>query len=299
VSARQWTLLLLLAATWGASYLFIKVALEDFSPAALVFARTALAALVLLPVALRRDALRGLGALAGPIVALAAVQVAGPFLLISVGEQTISSALAGILVASAPIFTALLAVWLDHEERSQGWRLLGVLVGIVGVAVLLGVDVSGRGALLGATLVLLAGAGYAIGGFMVKRRFARVQPVGMAASTMVVSAAILLVPALATQEASAPSAVAAAALLALGALGTGLAFLVFYTLIVETGPARASLVAYIAPGFAVVWGALLLDERITLGTLTGLALIIGGSWLAAGGRGPSRQVPAAAAPVEP
>jgi drug/metabolite transporter (DMT)-like permease len=300
MTARQWTLLLVLAATWGASYLFIKVALADFSPASIVFIRTALAALVLLPVALRRDALRGLRPVAGAIALLALVQVAGPFMLISVGEQTISSSLTGILVASAPIFTALLALWVDHEERSGGWRLLGVLVGITGVAVLLGVDVGDRpDALAGAAMVLLAGAGYAIGGFIVKRRFAAVQPVGLVAATMAVSALALLLPALLTQPAEIPSPVGTASLVALGALGTGLAFLIFYTLIAEAGPARASLVAYIAPGFAVLWGVVLLGERVTVSTVAGLALILGGSWLAAGRRArgaPMRGVRARATP---
>lgn len=284
MTSRQWLLLLLLAAVWGASYLFIKVGLTAVSPAAVVFVRTALAALVLLPIALRRDALRGLGGSLGAVVSLAAVQVAGPFLLISFGELEISSSLAGILVASAPIFTALLAIWIDHEERSGGARLVGVMVGIVGVAVLLGVDVGGdAGALLGSGAVLLAGAGYAVGGFMVKRRFSGAQPIGLATGTMAASA-IMLAPLAALGAPSAfPGLAASGALLALGVGGTGLAFLVFYTLIGEAGPARASIVAYVAPGFAVVYGVVLLGERVTPGTLAGLALILLGSWLAAGG----------------
>ena len=111
---RAWLLLLTLAAIWGASYLFIEIALEDLSPALIVFIRTALAGAVLLPIVLRRGALAGLRPLARPIFFLAALQVAGPFLLISVGQEEITSSLAGILVASAPIFTALLAVWIDQ-----------------------------------------------------------------------------------------------------------------------------------------------------------------------------------------
>ena len=284
MSARLWTILLVLSAAWGASYLFIKLALEDLTPTAIVFGRTALAALVLLPAAVRRDALRELRPLAGPIVALALVQVTVPFVLISAGEQTISSSLAGILVASAPIFVALLAPWIDREERSGGRRLVGVGIGIVGVAVVLGVDVGGgSGALVGGLMVLLASLGYAIGGFMLKRRFTAVQPVGLVAATMTVSALATLVPALLTQGAALPGAGAAAALTALGVVGTGFAFLLFYTVIAEAGPARASVVAYIAPGFAVLYGALLLGEPVTLGTVAGMVLILGGSWLAAGG----------------
>ncbi len=175
---------------------------------------------------------------------------------------------------------------------------MGVGIGIVGVAVVLGVEVGGgSGALLGGLMVLLASLGYAVGGFMLKRRFVAVQPVGLVAATMTVSAAATLVPALVTQGAALPGADAAAALVALGVIGTGIAFLLFYTIIVEAGPARASVVAYIAPGFAVLYGALLLGEPVTLGTVTGMALIVGGSWLAAGGRsvpGPEPSPPAAA-----
>lgn len=281
---RAWTLLLVLASVWGASYLFIKIGLEDLSPALVVFLRTALAGLILLPIALRRGALQGLRGLAGPLVVLAAVQVAGPFLLISVGEQEISSSLTGILVASAPIFTALLAPFVDHDERSGGWRAVGVATGILGVGLLLGVDVGGdSAALVGALFVVLASVGYAIGGFYLKRRFAEAQPIGIVTLTMLVSAALSLPWAAATAPDATIAVGSLAAITALGVLGTGLAFVIFYTLIAEVGPARASIVAYIAPLFAVVYGVLLLDESFGIGTFAGLALIVVGSWLAAGG----------------
>src|SRR3954467_15281283 len=133
---------------WGASYLFIKIALDDLSPAAIVFTRTALAALVLMPFALKSGGMAPLWRLAPGLFALAAIQVAGPFLLISAGERHIASSLAGILVASAPIFTAILAVWIDQDERSHGLSLVGVFVGMAGVALLLGVDAGGGTAAL-------------------------------------------------------------------------------------------------------------------------------------------------------
>ena len=148
MSRASWIKFLALAAFWGASYLFIELGLEDLSPAMIVFLRTALAALVLLPFALRSDALAGLRERLGALALLALVQVAGPFILISAGQQEIASSLAGILVASAPIFTALLAVWVDHEERSHGVALVGVLLGMAGVALLLGVDTGGGSAAL-------------------------------------------------------------------------------------------------------------------------------------------------------
>src|SRR3954468_10116494 len=190
---RSWSLLIVLGAIWGASYLFIKIGLRDLSPSMVAFIRIALAALVLLPIAASRGALGAVRSRAGWLALVGAVQVAGPFVLISAGEAEISSSLAGILVDSAPIFTALLAIWIDHEERSQGLRLGGVLIGFGGVALLLGLDLSGS-ALLGGLAVVLASLGYAIGGFIVKHRLVGVAPLGMSAAVMAVSAIFLLPP---------------------------------------------------------------------------------------------------------
>src|SRR3954447_20181168 len=184
-----------LAALWGASYLFIKIALDDLSPVALVFVRTALGALVLAPVAVRRGAFAPARAHLGTLAFIAAVQIAGPFLLIAAGEQSIPSSLAGILVASAPIWTAILAAAFVPDERLRGWALAGIAIGIVGVAALLGVDLGGGDALLGGAAVLLAGLGYAIGALVAKRRLAGVPPVGLVATIMALSA-LFLVPAL-------------------------------------------------------------------------------------------------------
>jgi drug/metabolite transporter (DMT)-like permease len=274
-----------LAALWGASYMFIKVAIDDVSPIIVVWVRLVLAALVLVPIAHRRGALSGLRPHLPTIALLSVVQVAAPFLLITFGEKHIASALAGILVASAPIFTALLAFRIDREELATGWRLVGILVGIVGVALLFGVDLSGdSAALLGGLMVLLASLGYAIGPLQMKRRLQGVPPVGTAAATMSL-AALLLTPAVPFALPShAPGIDTVGSLLVLGAGGTGIAFLIFYTLIAEIGPGRATVVAYIAPGFSVVYGIVLLGERFTAGTAGGLLLILGGSWLAAGAR---------------
>ena len=288
VDRRSWILLGLLASVWGASYLFIKIGLEDFSPAMVVFLRTLLAAVVLAPLALRRGAMRGLRPLLWPIVLLAAIQVAVPFLLISWGEEEISSSLAGILVASAPILTALLAVFIDHEERPTAAAAFGIGIGIVGVALLLGVDVGGdSAALVGGLAVVVASLGYAIGGFYLKARFKDTQPIGVVTATMLASAVLVLPVALASFPSEAPSAGPLAAMAALGAGGTGFAFVIFYTLIASVGPTKASIVAYIAPVFAVFYGVAFRDEAFTLGTLVGMALILGGSWIAGQARAPA------------
>jgi drug/metabolite transporter (DMT)-like permease len=277
-----------LAALWGASYMFIAIALDEHSAPFIVFARTLLGALVLLPIAIRRDALRPLRGRWGAVVVMALIQVVGPFLLITGGEVYIASSLTGILVSSAPIFTALLAVFVDQDERSHGWSLVGIFVGILGVVLLLGIDLSGDAtALLGGLMVLLAGLGYAVGALYLKQRLPGAPPAGVAAGTMLVSAAVTLPLAIAFP----PEGLgldSAAALVALGAGGTGIAFLIFYTLIADIGPGRASIVAYIAPGFALLYGVTLLGEPLTAGAVVGLALILGGSWLGVEGRLPGR-----------
>ncbi len=291
---RSWTLLLILAAIWGASYLFIKVGLRDLDPVMIAFARIALAALVLVPLAATRGALRGLVEKAPLVFLLGAVQAAGPFLLIALGEQEIASSLAGILVASTPIFTALLAIWVDHDERAEGLRLVGILAGIVGVVVLLGVDLGGSSAaLLGGLAVVLAGLGYAIGGFMVKHRFREFQPIGVAGAVMVASTLLLLPAAAFSLPEDGVALGPIASVVALGVLGTGVAFALFYELMTTVGPARTFVVTYLAPAFAVVYGATLLDEEITAATIAGMVLIVSGSYLAAEGRLPGRRRPVA------
>jgi drug/metabolite transporter (DMT)-like permease len=278
------------AALWGASYMFIKVALDaGVSEGFIICLRTALGAMVLVPLALRAGALPLLLARRGWVLALAMAQVIVPFGLITFGENQVPSALAGILIASSPLFVALLAVWVDQDERSRGWGLVGVLLGMAGVVLLFGVDLSGDSkTLLGGLMILGAALSYAFAILIVKRGFTGVPPVGVAASTMVVSTVAWLPVALATLPTTAPGLDAVASLIALGAGGTGVAFYFFYTSIAELGPARASVVAYIAPAFAVVYGVTLLGERLTLGTIGGLALILAGSWLAAQGALPAR-----------
>jgi drug/metabolite transporter (DMT)-like permease len=288
VDRRNWTLLLVLAALWGASYLFIKIGLDDLSPAAIVFSRTALAALVLLPLAIARGGMAPLWRRAPAVFALAAIQVAGPFLLISAGERHIDSSLAGILVASAPIFTAIFAIWIDSSERLSTTGVVGVAIGIVGVALLLGVDLGSGSALGGGLMVVLASVGYALGGFGLKRYFTGYQPLALVAGTMSASA-LMTLPLMLLDTPAHVGLDTAGAMLALGLGGTGIAFVIYYTLNREIGPTRTSLVAYVAPVFAVVYGVTLLDESFTVTTAIGIVLIVGGSWLAA--KAPAR-VPA-------
>ena len=288
MSRRSWILLLTLSALWGSSYLFIKLALEDdLSPGVIVSVRTALAAVVLLPLAAHRGALGGLRANVAPILLLAVVQMGGPLLLIAAGEQHISSSLTGILVATAPIFTFLLAFAQEGQERASGLSLSGVAIGIGGVALLLGLDSGGGGAALaGGLMIVAASLGYGIGGWVVKRAVRDVQPVAMVGATAAVAALLTAPVALLSLPAQFPGVKASASMIVLGVLCTGAAFVIFYSLVSSDGPARASLVGYIAPGFSVIYGVTLLSESFTVTTAVGLVAITGGSWLAAEGRWP-------------
>ncbi|HEY6758842.1 MAG TPA: DMT family transporter [Baekduia sp.] len=291
MSPRAWLSLSITAALWGASYMFIKVALDGgLSEGFIICGRTLLGAAILLPMAAKAGAIR-------PIlserklyaVALAAMQVIVPFGLITFGENHVPSSLAGILVATAPLFIAILAIKVDPDERARGWGLVGVLLGMVGVALLFGVDLSGdTETLVGGLMIVGSGLCYAIAVLIAKRGFTGVPPVGVAASNLAISAVVWLPFALATLPTHSPGANAVLSMLALGAGGTGLAFLLFYTSIAEVGPARASIVSYVAPAFSVVYGVALLGEDLTAGTIGGLLLILTGSWLAASGRLPTR-----------
>jgi drug/metabolite transporter (DMT)-like permease len=289
VSARAWLQLSITAALWGASYMFIKVALDGgLSEGFIICARTILGAAVLVPMAVRAGAVAPILARRWWALALAAMQVIVPFGLITFGENHVPSALAGILVATSPLFIALIAARVDPEERARGWGLVGVVLGMAGVVLLFGVDLSGdTETLVGGLMVVGAGACYAIAVLIAKRGFTGVPPVGVAASNLVISAVVWLPFALATLPTHDPGVNAVLSLLALGAGGTGIAFLFFYTSIAAVGPAKASIVAYVAPAFAVVYGVTLLGEDLTAGTIGGLALILAGSWLAASGRLPT------------
>lgn len=293
-------MLLTLAAIWGASYLFIEIGLRDMSAPLIAWLRIAFGAAVLVPLALRSDALRGFAGLWTPIVIVSIAQVAAPFVLIALGQEEITSSLAGILVGSAPIWTALLAFFFVAEERSQGIQLVGIAVGVVGLVLLLGVDLGGSGKeLLGGLAIVLAALGYAIGGLLAKQRLSSIKPIGVAAIVLAVSTVVSLPAALLTLPDSAPGIGPLAAIAALGVLGTGIAFAIFYELIAGIGPARTFLVTYLAPVFAVAYGVLLLDEPFGPAAIAGLLLIVCGSWLAAGGALPKRRADRGATEMEP
>jgi drug/metabolite transporter (DMT)-like permease len=267
---------------WGIPYLFIKLAVDGGMPPALVaWGRVAIAAVVLLPIAWRLGALRGMRAHWRAAAAFGLVEIVVPFPLIAAGEQRISSSLAAILIATVPLVVALLAFRLDADERVSGSRLVGLVVGLVGVAVLLGIDVAGRtDELLGALMILVAAVGYAIGPFIVKRHFSAVHSLGPVTVALWVSAIALAPLAILSYRDAAPSAGAIGSVVVLGLVCSAAAFVVFFALIAEAGPGRATVITYVNPVIALLLGVLLIDETVGAATVAGLGLILGGSWLA-------------------
>jgi drug/metabolite transporter (DMT)-like permease len=289
VTARAWLLFAAVSVVWGVPYFFIKVAVEAGVPPGFVaWSRVALGAALLLPVAWRRGALRGLGGRWRAVAAYAACEVALPFLLIAAGEQRVASSLAAILIASMPLMVALLS----PEDRPTGLRLVGLVIGFGGVVALLGVDVAGRaGELLGAVLILVATLCYATATIIVNRGLADLDPLGPIAASLALATLGLVPAVLVSPPGGVPSAEALGALAVLGFVCTALGLVLFFRLIVAAGPSRASVITYVNPLVAVVLGVVVLDERVGAMSLVGLLAILGGSWLSTLGRraGPGQE----------
>jgi drug/metabolite transporter (DMT)-like permease len=288
MSARAWVTFGAVSVLWGIPYLFIKVAVDDgVPPAFLAWVRVILAAALLLAIARKAGTLASVRGHWRWLAVFAVTEVAIPFPLIAAGEQRVASSLAAIIIATAPIFVAVLALRFDATERVTGRRLIGLLIGLGGVVALVGIDVAGRGdELIGALAILVAAFCYAVGPMVLKRHLARLdQRASMGASLAL--AALFLAPAVALDPPSATiSGEAIAALLVLGLLCTAAAFVLYGILITEVGAGKALVVTYINPVIAVALGVGILGERPGAGAIAGLLLILAGSWLSTDGRLP-------------
>ncbi len=293
---RFWALLLLLASVWGASYLFIKVAVEGgLEPAPLMCVRAAIAAVVLLAYVVHAlggaRAVSELRASWRQWLTIGAVANAVPFWLVAWGEKHVDSGIAAIAQSTVPLFTILLGLrFLPHEPLSRG-QVLGFTLGLVGVGVLAGAHPDGgRWAVAGTLAVVLSSLAYACGNVIGQRSVTGTPGPVLAAGAMLAAAVTLLPFAILQAPTSAPDTDAILSLLALALLGTALAQLVLYRMLNLFGARSVSLVTYLMPGFALVYGALLLDEPITAAALAGLALILAGVALGSGAlRRPGRE----------
>jgi drug/metabolite transporter (DMT)-like permease len=290
VSRRYLAMLIGLALLWGASFLFIKVAVRELTPATLITGRLGLAALtlaLLVPFVVGTgETLQQLRAHAGWLVVVALVNTAIPFWLLSWGETRIDSGLASIIQASVPIFNALIAFVAFREVRVTGAPLLGVAIGFLGVALLVGAQPEGK--VLGALAVVGMAFCYGVGGLLTGRYLKPVQPVVVAFASTVIATLVWLPVGVAQAPSQTPGWKTIGSVVALGIPGTALAYLLFFGLITGAGAAYASLVTYLIPPIALAYGAIFLDERFGAYAFGGLALILAGVALGTGAVRPRR-----------
>ena len=290
MTRRGWLLFTILCVLWGIPYLLIKVAVRELTPATLVFLRTAIGALILLPVALRRGALRPLLPHWRAVLAYTVAELAVPWVLLADAERRLSSSLAGLLVAAVPLAGVAVSALSGGRERVDGRRGVGLALGLVGVVTLLGFDPSGADLRTIGEMVLVV-LGYAVGPAIVARRLGHLPAFGVVAASLALCAIGYAPLGLAQLPATLPPPAVLGAVAVLGIVCTAAAFLVFFALIGEVGPVGATVVAYVNPAVAVGLGVLLLGEPFTLPIASGFALILGGSFLATGPSGAGRLTP--------
>jgi drug/metabolite transporter (DMT)-like permease len=305
MNRRYGLMLVALALIWGSSFMFIKIAVRDLTPATLILGRLGLAAVtlaVVVPLLVgTRTALTELRAHWPALAVVGLLNTAVPFWLLSWGETRIDSGLASIIQASVPIFNALLAFGFFHDQRVTGRRLAGVAVGFVGVALLVGAQPEGK--ILGAVAVVGMAGCYAVGGLLTRHYLTETRPQVIALGTSVIAALAVMPFGIAQAPTHMPGWKPVASVVVLGVVGTAAAYLLFFTIIGGAGAAYASLVTYLVPPVALAYGALFLNEGIGLAAIVGLVLIFAG--VALGTRMPraAGATPAAprlaAAPSEP
>ena len=289
MSRRGWLLFAAMGVLWGIPYMFIKVAVRELSPADIVFGRTMLAALLLLPVAIRRRALSPALRHWRWVVVFAITEIAIPWYLIVQAERRLPSALVGMLISLVPLFSTLLTwAFLDRQVIDRG-RATGLVVGVLGVGLLLGLDallqpLDGWSVLAVVVCALL----YAVAPIVADRRLGEAPSVGVITLSLLLISIIYLPLAVLSRPKHLPSGAALVSVATLGVLCTAAAFVLFFSLIAEVGPVRASVITFVNPAVAVVLGVAVLSEALTWGTVIGFPTVLVGSWLATrASRGPT------------
>jgi drug/metabolite transporter (DMT)-like permease len=281
MTRRGWVLFIALGAIWGIPYLLIRVAVRELAPASLVFLRTALGAALLAPVVIARGNLRALLARWRPIVLFTIVEMAIPWLLLSRAERRVTSSLAGLFMASVPLIGAVLSRVTGRHEPLGARRIFGLALGLAGVVALLGLDL-GRGDATAIVELAIVALGYAVGPMIISRKLSDVPVLDVVAASLTLCTVGYAPAGLSMLPAAMPGLDVIGAVLVLGIACTAVAFLLFFRLIAEVGPVRATVITYVNPAVAVAAGVALLGEPFTLGTGAGFVLILAGSWLATG-----------------
>ena len=279
MTRRGWILFAAMAVIWGIPYLLIKVAVSELTPATLVLLRTTLGAALLVPLAMARREVRPLFRHWKPVVAYTFVEVAGPWILLADAERKLSSSLAGLLIAGVPLVGALLAWLIGGGDRPDARRVAGLIVGFVGVGLVVGLDVA-TDDLLAVGEVTLVVFGYALGAMIIARQLKGVPAVGVIAASLALTAIAYAPLGIAQLPSRVPSTQVLISVAILGVVCTALAFLLFFALIAEVGPIRATIITYFNPAVALVLGVILLAEPLTIGIAVGFGLIALGSFVA-------------------
>jgi drug/metabolite transporter (DMT)-like permease len=293
VSRRAALLFLSLGVVWGIPYLLIKVAVGEVSPAQLVLARTALAALILMPIALAKGAVRPVLRRWGWLLVFIVVEIAVPWELLGSAETRLPSSTTGLLIAAVPLAGLAIAFVTGHAERLAATAWAGLALGIVGVAALVGFDASGSdlGAVAEVGVVVI---GYAAGPAILARPLKGLPGIGIMASALTITGVVYVPIVLVTDgpPGALPSGKVVWSVLALAAVCTAAAFMLLFALVNEVGPVRATTITYLNPAVAVVAGALVLHEPVTVWTVVGFALVVTGSYLVNRGGRPHTPVEA-------
>lgn len=268
---------------WGIPYLLIRVAVRELAPVTLVFARTALGALLLTPVAAWRGELRPLVRHWKPLLVYTAAEVAIPWVLLARAETRLTSSLTGLLIAAVPLVGAVIVTLTGERERQGGRRWVGLFVGIGGVAALVGLDV-GQISIVALVEVGLVAVGYALGPIILARRLGDLPVFGVVAASLVASTIVYAPFAAARWPEQTPSAHVLESVVGLAVVCTALAFVLFFALIAEVGPVRATVITYVNPAVAAILGVVVLSEHISGGMVLGFALVLAGCVLATGGK---------------
>lgn len=279
MSRRSWLLFAAMCVIWGVPYLMIRVAVREVSPGTLVFARTALGALLLVPIAVKRDALRPVLRRWRPLLVYSAFEVAAPWLMLSDAETKLSSSLTGLLIAAVPLVGVALARVQGTDDPVDFWRALGLLMGVGGVIALLGLDIGElhAGPLVEVAVVVVC---YALGPMIFSRYLSDVPAMGVVVLSLAICAVGYLPAAVVEPPKHLPANVVWS-VIGLATICTALAFILFFALIAAIGPARSTVITYVNPAVAVLLGVALLGEKFTAGMAVGFPLILVGSVLAA------------------
>jgi drug/metabolite transporter (DMT)-like permease len=289
VTRRSLLLFIAMSVIWGLPYLFIRIAVTDLSPVVLVFARTAIGALILLPIVVLRGELRGLFKSWLPLLAFAAVEIGIPWVMLAGAEQKITSSLAGLLVSAVPLVGVVIATSLGNREHLGGASLAGLLLGVAGVAAIVGFDLRASGWLPLVQMAVVVVA-YAVGPVIVSRYLNDLPSMAVIAVSLAACAIVYLPFAAVQWPRSLPPMDTIVSVAVLAVVCTALAFVLFFALIAAIGPVRATVITYINPAVAALLGVVVLRERFTAGMGVGFLLVIAGSVLAT--RRPREAAPA-------